>query len=76
MIGCDLQTIKNNVSSDGESDVTLITIYHPKKKKIYIYIYIEKIVKFIVFVDCSILGDVFLFENITNSQLNVNSFMI
>ena len=75
MIGCDLQTIKNNVSSDGESDVTLITIYHPKKKK-YIYIYIEKIVKFIVFVDCSILGDVFLFENITNSQLNVNSFMI
>ena len=47
-----------------------------KKKKIYIYIYIEKIVKFIVFVDCSILGDVFLFENITNSQLNVNSFMI
>ena len=74
MIGCDLQTIKNNVSSDGESDVTLITIYHPKY--IYIYIYIEKIVKFIVFVDCSILGDVFLFENITNSQLNVNSFMI
>ena len=74
MIGCDLQTIKNNVSSDGESDVTLITIYHPKN--IYIYIYIEKIVKFIVFVDCSILGDVFLFENITNSQLNVNSFMI
>ena len=47
-----------------------------QKKKIYIYIYIEKIVKFIVFVDCSILGDVFLFENITNSQLNVNSFMI
>ena len=47
-----------------------------KKKNIYIYIYIEKIVKFIVFVDCSILGDVFLFENITNSQLNVNSFMI
>ena len=74
MIGCDLQTIKNNVSSDGESDVTLITIYHPKN--IYIYIYIEKIVKFIVFVDCSILGDVFRFENITNSQLNVNSFMI
>ena len=75
MIGCDLQIIKNNVSSDGESDVTLITIYHQKKKK-NIYIYIEKIVKFIVFVDCSILGDVFLFENITNSQLNVNSFMI
>ena len=47
-----------------------------QKKNIYIYIYIEKIVKFIVFVDCSILGDVFLFENITNSQLNVNSFMI
>ena len=47
-----------------------------QKKYIYIYIYIEKIVKFIVFVDCSILGDVFLFENITNSQLNVNSFMI
>ena len=47
-----------------------------QKKKIYINIYIEKIVKFIVFVDCSILGDVFLFENITNSQLNVNSFMI
>ena len=47
-----------------------------QKKKKYIYIYIEKIVKFIVFVDYSILGDVFLFENITNSQLNVNSFMI
>ena len=47
-----------------------------QKKKKNIYIYIEKIVKFIVFVDCSILGDVFLFENITNSQLNVNSFMI
>lgn len=29
-----------------------------------------------VFVDFSILGDVFLSENITNSQLNVNSFMI
>ena len=47
-----------------------------QKKNIYINIYIEKIVKFIVFVDCSILGGVFLFENITNSQLNVNSFMI
>ena len=54
----------------------LQSITQKKKKYIYIYIYIEKIVKFIVFVDCSILGDVFLFENITNSQLNVNSFMI
>ena len=56
--------------------VMLLLLQSITQKKKYIYIYIEKIVKFIVFVDCSILGDVFLFENITNSQLNVNSFMI
>ena len=56
--------------------VMLLLLQSITQKKKYIYIYIEKIVKFIVFVDYSILGDVFLFENITNSQLNVNSFMI